>query len=516
MLEKQDKTNLIYLVLIFIITLVCFILFKGNIDSLYSDIGREFYIIEQLIKGEVLYKDIFCVYAPMGYWINILITKIFGTSLNVFFYISFILSLVCLYLIFSISKIFTNKKLAFFITLTIIPTCICIPSISSFFAPYSFSILYALNFFLASFLLLIKYIQNNNEKLLYLSSILCGLSMTCKYEYSGFLLIIIILTLFKKIEKKKIFYTLLNFIIFPIISLLILLIQKCTLTDLIHSLDYMIELAKTSSVEFFYNFAGLLPNNNGLNKVACSILYPTHYNFFSISGYICILFGIIELILFIKKQEKNILNILLFGTIFVSIFKTLGNINLEIYGTYFLPMIFIGIFSFLYNRIFKKKEIILIVFCILIFCSYLSFDIDKNNLKEINTQKGEIKIKPIFYDTTVKLMSYINENTNKNDKILIIPEGTIINYITNRKSDNINYYLIPPNVEIFKEEKIIANLKNNPPEYIIISNIQYPWYNQTSFINSWGKKITKYIQENYNFETNIGENFILSIYKIKK
>lgn len=516
MIKKIDKINLIYLILIFITTIICFILFRGNIDSLYSDIGRELYITDQLTKGSVLYKDIFNVYAPMGYWINSFIAKLFGTNLDIFYNISLVLSLICLYTIFHISKIYTNKHLGFYIALTVIPTCICLPGISSFFAPYSYSILYALIFFLISFLLLIKYTQNNNEKLLYLSSIFCGLSITCKYEYSGFLLIILLLTFLQKLNKKKIFYVLLNWAIFPIILLVTILIQKCTLTDLTQSINYMIELAKTSSVDYFYNYAGLLPNINALKKIAYSLFFPTHFNFFSISGYICILLGIIELYIFIKDKEKNILNILLFGTILTSIFKSLGSINLEIYGTYFLPIILIGIFSFLYNRIFNKKEILPIILCSLIFCSYMTFNLNKNNLKEINTKKGTIKIKPVFYDSTLKLINYINENTSLSDTILIIPEGTFINYITNRKSDNTYYYLIPPNVEILKQENIITNLKNKPPEYIVISNIQYPWYGQTSFINSWGREITEYIKENYNFQTNIGDNFILSIYKIKK
>ena len=64
MIKKIDKTNLIYLILIFITTIICFIFFRGNIDSLYSDIGREVYITDQLTKGNVLYKDIFNIYAP--------------------------------------------------------------------------------------------------------------------------------------------------------------------------------------------------------------------------------------------------------------------------------------------------------------------------------------------------------------------------------------------------------------------------------------------------------------------
>ena len=72
---KDNKLNLI---IIFFIILIGFLVFANNICSPLSDIGREFYIAEQVAQGNVLYKDILIEFAPLGYLLNGFIIKIFG------------------------------------------------------------------------------------------------------------------------------------------------------------------------------------------------------------------------------------------------------------------------------------------------------------------------------------------------------------------------------------------------------------------------------------------------------
>ena len=81
----RNKTEILYILLLIIFVIVAFFLFRENIYSPYSDIGREMYITEQVKNGLVLYKDIFNVYSPLGYWLNAIIIKFFGNNLNIFY-----------------------------------------------------------------------------------------------------------------------------------------------------------------------------------------------------------------------------------------------------------------------------------------------------------------------------------------------------------------------------------------------------------------------------------------------
>ena len=79
------KNSLIHISIIFVITIILFYIFFGNIYSPLSDIGREVYITEELLNGKILYKDVLNVYPPLGYMLNFCIVKIFGSSLNIFY-----------------------------------------------------------------------------------------------------------------------------------------------------------------------------------------------------------------------------------------------------------------------------------------------------------------------------------------------------------------------------------------------------------------------------------------------
>ena len=108
--------NKVAIIIIFILCVIGFLLFGNNIYSPYSDIGRELYIPWQIAQGKVLYKDIFCIYPPMGYLINGFIVKIFGAKLFVFTIIGFVISLLSLIACYLISGKYTDKKTALILT----------------------------------------------------------------------------------------------------------------------------------------------------------------------------------------------------------------------------------------------------------------------------------------------------------------------------------------------------------------------------------------------------------------
>ena len=66
----KNKIDLGYLLLFLIFFIFSFLSFGMNVYSPFSDIGRELYIPQQILNGEVLYKDIFNVYPPLSYLLN--------------------------------------------------------------------------------------------------------------------------------------------------------------------------------------------------------------------------------------------------------------------------------------------------------------------------------------------------------------------------------------------------------------------------------------------------------------
>ena len=77
---KWDKKEFVSFLIVIFLALIGIVLFWGKQGHILVDTGREFYIPEQMLSGQVLYKDIFNIYGALAYQINSLLFKIFGVG----------------------------------------------------------------------------------------------------------------------------------------------------------------------------------------------------------------------------------------------------------------------------------------------------------------------------------------------------------------------------------------------------------------------------------------------------
>lgn len=557
----KNKTDIINILIIIFLLTLGFIYSYGNITSVYSDIGREFYIPWQMNEGQILYKDIFNVYFPFGYQINALILKFFSNKIGIFYFIGYCLTILSLIAIYIITKLYTNRICAMITTIFTIVTCVLYQSISNYIVPYSYSLLYAMCGFLWSFLMLLFYLRNEKFKYFALSCFFMGISFASKYEYCLFFFVLITILIYKKVSRKECLIAILSFLTIPIISLLTLLIQGANLTDIIIALKYMAKLSATGSVKYFYNYAGFIPSFSSIIRASyyfveimifSSIFFIVSYAIFKIFkklnlkkqiiiiSFILLLLShvLIEafntnlsmhfaymgyfafiMVIFCIIKRKFLFFILSISAFLTSI-KVIGSISLELYGTFFLPLLFISLIKLIYSTR-EKREIylsFLFVMCSFIYM-YLIADIkqiEKYKENKINTINGETinTNNKYFTDRYNEILLYIKKKTTPEDTVLVIPEGVILNYIAQRKSNNLYYYLIPPNVELFSQETIISDLEKIPPKYIIVFNNKYNWYNTSSFRSTYGNKVQQFINNNYSVEEEVSSKYD-KIYTLK-
>ena len=327
-INLEKRINILYIIIIVLFMVVYTINFGATIYSPYSDIGRELYVPEQISNGLVLYKDILNVYPPLAYILNSCLTKLAENNLSTYLFLGLFSSILTIIPIYLITKIYTNKHIAFITSLFICSSCTFFPSISNWILPYSYGIVYALSAIVWSFYNLIKFEETNENKYLYFSSLLAGLSLCFKYEYLAFILVIILMIIIKKTNIRTTLKSILLFLVFPLLSLIILFIQKCSISNLIIAFNYIISLTKSQSANFFYNFAGIRPDIISFqNNFIYFINQDLRFLFYPIT-YICAVCLILSLI---KKEYK--ISLLLLTGLLLSI-KSIGGISLEIYGTY--------------------------------------------------------------------------------------------------------------------------------------------------------------------------------------
>ena len=86
--------------------------------------------------------------------------------------------------------------------------------------------------------------------------------------------------------------------------------------------------------------------------------------------------------------------------------------------------------------------------------------------------------------------------------LAVLPEGIMLNYLARRPSPvrHINY--MPPELLLFGEERILAELRASPPDLVAYVCRPTPEYGFFSFGQGYGEKIDTWIKKNY---LNLGE-----------
>ena len=179
--EFANRFCLKELSIIFVVSLILYILFYAKYDVYLIDVGREAYLPWQMLKGQLLYKDIFNVYGPLGYQINAIAYAIFGVKL--LYLMGFLNSLVILFTTFFIGKLFVDKKTAMCISGLTLFVCVYAKNFFNFIFVYSYSAIYALSGFLLSLLAMLFYLRDKKNLYLTLSFFFAGFAFANKIEY---------------------------------------------------------------------------------------------------------------------------------------------------------------------------------------------------------------------------------------------------------------------------------------------------------------------------------------------
>lgn len=509
------------IILINFLIILAFILGYGRFGDIIFDSFREAYIPAQIIKGQVLYKNIFNIYAPFSYLFNALLFKIFGVRLSVLYFAGLFTTISITNFIYIISNKFFDKNYSFAFSLFFICAAVLSGNVFNCFFPYSYGMLYGLLFILASLYFALN--KKYTPAFLMYSFAICS-----KYEF-----LLLLPLLFYAAGKKNLWKNILALILPVIITYFPLLIQGAGLKNLITSYQLTMAMSATKTLYWFYSVTGLVfrPElipiylENIIKFVIPAaaayyiknwIIYPfiLAYCYFIFTPEIFIYIFPLILILFIGRftELSNKTRFFVAASLLISA-KIFFALTLLSYGIYFIPFALISIFILLPKRI-QNPALAVLILCGISFGIKNIQTLYSKNVK-ITSKQGTIYTIPYNGNSIKQLVEYINTNTKPEAKVLVYPECLGINILTNRDSDNKFYSLIPLYVETFGEEVIIKRLEIKQPEYIVISNYDTSIYYYSYFGKDYAAKIMDFIHQNYDKQTDIGEGLIFTVYKLK-
>ena len=498
---KNDKGLIFLLVLLFFGLLPIFFLNQG---TFLVDTGRELYISQQVASGEVLYKDILNVYGPFAYQFIALLFNIFGQSITVAYSAGMVNSLIIVITLFLLSREFLNKGLSFLISTLSVFSLVYTTHLFNTNIPYSFGLSYALSSLLLSILFLVKFSKTEKPMFAYLSSFFAGVSIVNKYEFLLYPLVLLF-SLYKplNLKQKTVAFTL--FLLMPIICYSTLFLSGLTILDMKNAINTMIALATSDNMKIFYSTYGNIFEFTAFKKVLQTNL------FVSILGFL----PLANLLLFLSKVKTIIKDksILLFSlaTILASA-KFLLFMNVRHMGAFVFPLCLILFFVLINNTKIKEQfKYFFLAFLILVFASFDINSADKRNYV-LETKKGNVKTFLQAGTQIYDVQEYVLKNTKETDKIMAVPEGAIINFLTDRRTNNLYHNLDPLYyLGAFNENDIINNFTKNQMDYIIVFPIDMTEFGSKYFCD-YAIRFCEMINTDYNLVEEMNE---VKIYKRK-
>ena len=549
---RKINTDLKYLIAIWgLLTLVLILTFAHH-GSLLVDCGREAYYSTQVLQGKVLYKDIFNIYGPFSYMFNAFLFKIFGINLNVLYLAGCICAFLITSLTYLIAKRFMNEFVSFAISTFTIMVGVLNTNLFNMIFPYSYGMLYGIVAVLFSIWLLLKY-EETPEKIsyLYLCALCAGLCIANKYEFLPYFLVIFYAAYkVKPLNFKQYGLLTLSLIFIPALNFAILFLQGMSLSDLTTTGLIINKMTHTKTLEYFYQHTGTFLHKKTfpfLTQKFLAVTIPLALLFFAATRKNKILSVVLAIIptlwiftklnvdsfvflpilifLWIAFNFKNIRNntklmILALSSLFLNM-KIFWGLLIFCYGTYLVNLNFITIIALVLDR-FKEKNInqkVIASYLIIASVSFYFINLPRlhSKMHALSTPRGKIYVEQNLFPSTNELIKYIQTNTKKTDTIMIFPEGQLINFLTDRKSDNTYGSLIPLYIETFGEDNIIAHFTKTKPEYIIFNNWDYHDYFYSHICNDYAQTFCAFVAQNYTQkELFDNEGFRYLIFKLKR
>ena len=507
---------------IFIITIV-FTIFSiflfGKTGNMLIDFSREIYIPYQLLKGEILSKDIFQIYGFWGYFINQLLYKII-LSPKILILEAHILSYLTAIGFYLILINYVKKNYALIFTLFFISINIFSNSIFSFVIPYSYAMIWAV---FASVYMLYFTLKNK----LNIAFLFLGLIFVNRIElFVLFLIWLLIYFLTKKINFIK---SLPFLFIFPAINILYLYLNNVTVNDILNNLNLIKIMSNTEAIKYLYGLTGAFFSKIGFiyclketlillimffigyllfkknHKIACYAFLAISLFLFNQNGELfCLnsLMLIILTIINIKKLNSKTLLIIGFSLILSS--KALFNSSFFGYGNFGYIFVLFSIFL-ICKKYISTKYLINFLIIFLIIQNIFNFIYFKINPK-YKTKTNWVYLTKEFRDIFDKTNEFINNNIPKNQNFIVIPEGQIFNLIHKKPWGFYNSTFTPLDFETFKEENLIKKLKSNKTPYIIFFPRNTSDYGKAPICYNYGVDFCTYVMDNYTRITILDSN----------
>ena len=120
---------------------------------------------------------------------------------------------------------------------------------------------------------------------------------------------------------------------------------------------------------------------------------------------------------------------------------------------------------------------------------------------EINTPRGQIVVEPIFGRPLADAIRFVNEQTSPGDYLLSLPQGTAINFLTDRRYPLREENIVPGFVKGEKEIDAIGRLSKHRAPVALLINLPTPEYLEPAFGIDYNQDLMNWITSHYHLNS---------------
>jgi hypothetical protein len=103
------------------------------------------------------------------------------------------------------------------------------------------------------------------------------------------------------------------------------------------------------------------------------------------------------------------------------------------------------------------------------------------------------------------LATWVDQTLPVEATLVVMPEGAIVNYLARRINPTRHLTFLPPELAIFGEEQILAELRANPPDFVALVQRDSYEYGLPLFGTDYGQSLIAWAREDYKLLTRVGK-----------
>jgi hypothetical protein len=149
------------------------------------------------------------------------------------------------------------------------------------------------------------------------------------------------------------------------------------------------------------------------------------------------------------------------------------------------------------RRLARNIAIGLIMFDVVVTASMMAYRYRSRNTYPINSARGTIVAVPDLGQAFKEAIAYVNRETAPGEPVVVMPEGTSLNFFTDRPNPLREEITTPGFLDDAGQERAIRQITESGARFVMIANRATPEFGASVFGRDYCVQLMRWVEDNY-------------------